>query len=72
LEAPGRPVGIYIGADRGAAGPDGLTQDASQGIVEAEKGFFWERIGPPVGVDLSLVESLIGVDVSHPGQESLV
>jgi hypothetical protein len=41
-------------------------------MVEAEKGFFRDHIGCPVGVDLSPVESLIGIDVSHPSQESLV
>ena len=72
LEAPGRPAGIYVGADRGPAGPDGLTQDAPQSIVEAEKGISRERIGSSLGVDLSPVESFIGIDVSHASQESLV
>jgi hypothetical protein len=44
----------------------------SQSVVEAEKGIFRECIGSPVGVDLSPVESLIGIDVSHASQEPLV
>ena len=40
--------------------------------MEVEEGFFWERIRPALGVDLSLVESFIGVNVSYHGQESLI
>jgi hypothetical protein len=41
-------------------------------MVKPEKGFFSQRISPPPGVDSSAMESLIGINVSHPGQELLV
>jgi hypothetical protein len=41
-------------------------------MVKPEKGFFSQRIGPPPGVDSSAMERLIGINVTHSGQESLV
>jgi hypothetical protein len=41
-------------------------------MVKADKGFSTQRIGPPLGVDSSAMERLVGINVTHPGQESLV
>jgi hypothetical protein len=72
LESPAGPARIHKGADRGPTGANGVPQDASQAVIKPEKGFFSQRISPSPGVDSSAMENLIGINVSHPGQELLV
>ena len=72
LKSPARPAGIHISADSSPADANGLSQDVSQAMVKPEKGFLSQGISPPPGVDSSAMESLIGINVSHPGQELLV
>src|SRR5579872_1986955 len=72
LKAAAAAAGIHIVGNRGATPLDGLDQHFLNRPIQAAGTLAREPGGDGSRVDAGAVQRLIGINISHPAQESLI